>query len=109
MKIVCREFLPLRGNTLQGFAEITIQDIGLTIKAGLTIKDVAIHDKNGSRWGQLPARPVRGATLVTDDRGKVQYFPIIEFASREDRDEFSKGVIAAVLARIPRVFDEAVS
>jgi hypothetical protein len=104
MKIVCREFLPLRRSTLQGFAEITIQDIGLTIK------DVAVHDRSGSRWAQPSARPqVRGAALVTDDRGKVQYFPIIEFTSREAREEFSKGVIAAVLARIPRVFDEVVS
>jgi hypothetical protein len=96
MKIVCREFLLLHRNTLQGFAEITIQDIGLTIK------DVAIHDKNGSRWAQPPARAqVRAGAVVTDDNGKVQYFPIIEFTSREARDEFSKGVIAAVLARLP--------
>ena len=93
MKIVCKKFSPLERNTLRGFAEINIVDIGMVIK------DVALHTKNGSSWAQPPAKPqIRDGVAVKDDAGKVQYVPIIEFGSREARDKFSTTVVAAVLA-----------
>jgi hypothetical protein len=73
------------------------------------IKDIAIHEKNGSRWAAPPARPQiskDGAVIRDDTTGKIAYAPIIEFGSRNSRDEFSKAVIAAVLARVPGAFAE---
>jgi hypothetical protein len=93
MKIICRKFQPLARNTLRGFAEISIVDFGMSMR------DVAIHTKNGAKWAQPPAKPqVRDASVVKDDAGKAQYVPIIEFTSRDARDHFSEAMIAAVLA-----------
>jgi hypothetical protein len=44
-------FKPFRKNTLFGFAEILITEIGLRIK------DVTVLEKNGKRWAGLPAKP----------------------------------------------------
>jgi hypothetical protein len=92
MKIVCKKFSPLERNTLRGFAEINIAELGMTLR------DVAIHCKNGSTWASPPSKPqIKDGAVIKDDTGKVQYSPIIEFGSREARDEFSNSVIAAVL------------
>ena len=45
------EFRPHSRNTLQGFTTILFEDIGLLLR------DVAFHEKNGSNWFQLPAKP----------------------------------------------------
>jgi hypothetical protein len=93
MKIICKRFQPLQRNTLLGFAEILIVDLGMTMR------DVAVHTKNGATWAQPPAKPqIRDGIAVKDSAGKLQYSPVIEFASREARDKFSAAVIVAVLA-----------
>jgi hypothetical protein len=91
MDIVCRKFRPFARNTLLGFAEIEIKDIGLTVR------DVALHQKGDSRWAQLPAKPqIKDGAVVSID-GKAQYVCILEFGSREARDKFSDSVISAAL------------
>jgi hypothetical protein len=67
MQLTCRDFRSLRRNTLLGFAEVTIAELDLTIK------DVAIHSKAGSRWAQPPAKPqVKDGALVKDaTTGKI--------------------------------------
>jgi hypothetical protein len=93
MKIVCKKFNPPERNTLRGFAEINIADLGMTMR------DVAIHTKNGSTWASPPSKPqIKDGVAVKDDAGKIQYTPIIEFGSREARDNFSAAVIEAVRA-----------
>jgi hypothetical protein len=97
--ISCTAFRPLQRNTLLGFATITIAELKLEIK------DVAIHEKNGKRWAQLPSKPqVRDGALVRGDDGKVQYTPIMSFARRAVADAFSAAVIRAVLDRYPEAF-----
>jgi hypothetical protein len=100
MKMVCKGFRPLRKNTLLGFAEVHIAELDLSMK------DIAIHEKNGSRWAAPPARPQlsKDGAAIRDDAGKVQYAPILEFGSRASRDRFSQQVIDAVLIRIPGAF-----
>jgi hypothetical protein len=103
MKMVCKSFKPLRKNTMLGFCEIYLSDLDLTMK------DIALHEKSGSRWAAPPARPQiskDGAVIRDESTGKIAYSPIIEFTSRNSRDEFSKAVIAAVCARVPGVFAE---
>jgi hypothetical protein len=97
--VTCADWHELRRNTLQGFATIKIDEMKLVIR------DVAIHEKNGQRWAQLPAKPqVRDGKLVTDAVGKIQYLPIMEFVDRETRDAFSRAVCAAVVAHEPQAF-----
>jgi hypothetical protein len=100
MKITCKSFKPLRKNTLLGFCEIYLAELDLALK------DVAIHERNGSRWAAPPARPQlsKDGAVMRDDTGKVQYAPIFEFGSRASRDKFSRMVIDAVLARVPGAF-----
>jgi hypothetical protein len=101
--IVCDDWRSLRRNTLLGFATIKIQELHLLIR------DVAIHEKDGRRWAQPPARPqIKDGALVTDAAGKLQYFPIMEFDGRGVRDAFSSAVCAAILAHEPRAFSAAV-
>jgi hypothetical protein len=92
MKLVCKGFRPFDRNTLKGFCEINIIDWNMSIK------DIAIHTKNGSTWAQPPAKPqIKDGAVVTEN-GKVQYIPIIEFGSRDARDKFSIAVVEAVRA-----------
>jgi hypothetical protein len=99
LTVTCESFRPLVRNTLRGFAEITIAEMRLTIR------DIAIHEKNEARWAQLPAKPqVKDGTLVKDATGKVQYVHIMEFDGREVRDAFSRAVIQAVLECAPEAF-----
>jgi hypothetical protein len=94
MKLVCKSFRPLRKNTLFGFAEVHIAEFDMVLK------DIAVHEKGGSRWAAPPARPQlsKDGAAIKDAAGKIQYSPIIEFASREARDRFSAAVISAVCA-----------
>ena len=43
----------------------------------------------------------RDGTALRDESGKTRYARILEFDSREAGDEFSKHVVAAVLAHSP--------
>ena len=92
MKIVCRKFQPFQKNTLRGFCEVSLPDIGMIIR------DVTVHKKNDYTWASAPSKPqVKDGRVVTDSAGKAQYVPIVEFGSREARDEFSISVVEAVL------------
>jgi hypothetical protein len=101
--ITVTDFRPLQKNTLRGFATIRISEMRLEIR------DIAIHARDDSRWIQLPARPQldRSGTPIRDAlSGKINYATILEFFDRQTRDAFSHAVIAALLDRFPRAFDE---
>ena len=87
-------------NTLRGFCEIEFRDLNLCVK------DVAIHEKNGSRWAQLPAKPMidKDGNAIKD-AGKIKYASIMDFGGREQRDAFSTAVVKAVLAVNSDVFE----
>jgi hypothetical protein len=85
------KFMPFQKNTLRGFTEISLVDIGMTIR------DVTVHTKNDYTWASPPAKPqIKDGAVVTEN-GKAQYVNIIEFSSREIRDDFSISVVDAVL------------
>jgi len=100
MTIVCTSFRPFHRNTLFGFAEIVISELGLKLK------DVALHEKGNSRWAALPAKPqIKDGSLVKNADGRLEYFAIADFTSREIRDAFSAAVVRAVIEHEPRAFD----
>jgi hypothetical protein len=102
LTITCTDWRALHRNTLRGFAVVTIAELKLTIR------DVAIHQKNDSRWAQLPAKPqVKDGALIKDAAtGKIAYTSVMEFTSKAVRDAFSQAVIAAVLECAPDAFNE---
>jgi hypothetical protein len=96
--VTCVDFRPLRKNTLVGFARVRIPELRLVIH------DIALHEKGETRWASLPAKPqVKDGALVTDDDGKIAYWTVLEFESREARDAFSRAVWAAALERFPNI------
>lgn len=106
LTLECLEFKPVHRNTLRGFAQIRVAEMRLTVY------DVALHDKGGARWVQLPAKPqLKDGQSVKDERGKPAYFKVLEFDNDEVRRAFSDRAIQAVLAFAPDAFDidEAVS
>jgi hypothetical protein len=96
-KVACTFFRRWPKNTLRGFASIKIAEIGVTIH------DVAVHQKGSARWAQPPARPqVLDGILVKDDESKILYAKIMDF---DDRSAFSTAVIKAVLEHAPDAFE----
>ena len=72
----------------------------------LRIFDATVHEKNGSRWIGLPAKPqvTKEGVVRKDDRGKTAYSPVLEFTDRATRDAFSQRVIERLLERHPDAF-----
>jgi hypothetical protein len=101
LTVSCRGFRPLQRNTLRGFCEVHIAELRLTIR------DVAVHEKDESRWAQLPAKPqLRDGELVHDSNGKIQYFHLMSFDTRAVSDAFSAAVIRALLEFAPAAFEK---
>jgi hypothetical protein len=96
LTVTCLDFKAHCRNTLRGFATVRIEQMRLVVR------EVAIHEKNGKAWAQLPSRPwLKDGRVVTNDEGKVQYAPLFEFETVAVRAAFSEAVIAALLAFDP--------
>src|SRR6516164_5877919 len=80
-------FKPVRRNSLRGFAEVRLPN-------QLIISDIVIGEGGGRQWALLPSKPMvdRDGNLMRDDAGKIRYTPVVEWASPELRDEFSRRV-----------------
>lgn len=94
-----RDFKEVRRNSLLGFAEIEMP-------SGLIFHDVAVHQRDGKRWASPASKPMigRDGTQTRAATGKPQFAPIVSFASRERRDQFSQGVIEALRSQRPEMF-----
>lgn len=99
MPIALLAFKALSRNTLKGFA---------TVRLGrsLTIKDVAVHVSHGRRWAALPSKPMVDGqgNAKRDDKGKIQYTPLLEWADRDAANRFSEAVCGAVEREYPEAF-----
>ena len=103
LSIEIESFRPQRSNTLFGFATIVIPEMRLRIV------DATVHEKNGSRWIGLPAKPqvTREGVARRDERtGKILYSAVIEFTDAGTRNAFSERVITALLAAHPHAFND---
>ena len=90
--VTCTAFKPFQRDTLQGFADLWLRS------ARLNIRGCAVHERNGKRWVQLPARPQldKDRQLVRDDADKIQYATVLEFDSREVADRFNAAALKAI-------------
>ena len=92
MKVVCTDWRKCERNTLRGFANLLVPMIGLHIR------DVAVHEENGQRWVQLPARPQldENRELIREENGRVRYATILAFDSTEAASEFNDAALTAL-------------
>jgi DNA-binding cell septation regulator SpoVG len=77
------DWRPFEKGSLCGF-------FSLVLVSGLIIHDVALFEKNGSRWVSLPAQK------FIDQSGKTGYKQILEFTDRAASDRFRQQVLEAV-------------
>jgi hypothetical protein len=84
----------------RGFAIVKIERIGLVVA------DVAVHEKNRSRWASLPAKAMldRTGAVLRDDAGKIKYVAVVQWGDRATADRFSHAVVTELLARHPEPF-----
>jgi hypothetical protein len=100
LTIRCIAWRPLCRNTLRAFATVKIEELRLAVHS------VAIHEKNGKPWAQLPSQPwLKDGEHVKGDDGKPQYSPLFEFDTSAVRSAFSDAVVRAVLAYDPRALE----
>ena len=83
--ITVSNWKPLDNQAMRGF-------LTLTLPSGLVIHNCHLIEAGGRRWVGLPAR-----RFSTAD-GKVQYEPIIEFATRKAHHNFERAALEAVEA-----------
>jgi hypothetical protein len=92
LSVECRAWKDFQSGTLRGFAEIRIAQMRLTIR------DVVVHEMNGKRWAQMPAKAQinKDKELIKDRDGKIQYAKILDFDNKDVADAFSAAVLRAV-------------
>ena len=75
--VVCTAWKPFERNTLKGFADFWLRAVHLNIRG------CAVHEKNGERWVQLPAKPKldQNQALARDEGGKFQYARVLAFGN----------------------------
>ena len=82
MAIEITDFRANEKNTLKGFLTVRLTNVGLEIR------DLALHEKNGSRWLQLPAKPYekpdgsKGWSYIVSFYEKKNYRQFQELALR---------------------------
>jgi len=70
-------------NTLQGFIAVRL------VETGLEIRDIALHQKNGNRWLQLPAKP------YTKPNGSKGWSYILNFHEKKHFNKFQEVTLKA--------------
>ena len=91
MAVRCIGFRPYQKNTLHGFCNIELTNVGLILR------DCTYHrHPDGKEWVGLPAKPYE------TKNGETAWQPIIEFTegAKEARDQFQEGALAAIHAAV---------
>lgn len=84
MTIRVIDFRKFEKNTLKGFTDVQLQDLKIEIR------DVALHELDGKRWIQLPAKP------FTKPDGSKGWNYILHFYDKRKFYEFSGEVLKAL-------------
>jgi hypothetical protein len=87
------DWKPLSAGALLGRASVELN--------GLVISDVGIFAKDGARWSQMPAEPMRDrdGQLLKGENGKVRYRSPLKWKTRELQERFSHALISAIEAQ----------
>jgi hypothetical protein len=92
---------PIVRGQLRGFASIEILSIGLRII------DIPVLIGSNGPWATLPQKPEfdsEGRRRL-DINGKPTWSPVLEWRTRDIRDKFSEGIIAAIRQAHPDDLD----
>jgi hypothetical protein len=83
MNLRCTSFAPMSGKSLQGFASVKIEDIGLEIR------DIGLHSLDGVEWVTLPRK-------LFSKNGSKSYFHYCAFPDPRDRKQFGRLALAVI-------------
>jgi hypothetical protein len=102
LSVKLESYTPRRSGALFGFCTVIVPE------TRLRIIDVTVFQAHGRRWCGLlgKAQLDKDGQARRDDRGKIQYTPVLQFLDRDTADAFSDRVIEALLADYPRAFDD---
>ena len=75
------KFRECHKNTLRGFLSVRLD------KVGLEIRDISLHEKNGSRWLAMPSRPYE------DSEGNRKYAFILDWFDKDRKAQFEAEVL----------------
>lgn len=70
-------------NTLRGFFEVELA-------SGMCLRDLSLHEKNGSQWVGYPSRQYEG------EDGKTKYMNQVYFADKAINKKFQSLLLAAL-------------
>ena len=84
MQVIASNFRPFAKNTLVGFVDLEVVDLGLRL-LGWTV-----HKKDDARWIGPPGRK------YVDDNGVEQWANTAEFTDKGKRAEFQKAAVEAI-------------
>ena len=84
MPIEITEFRKFEKNTLKGFLTARLTTVGLEIR------DIAVHERDGQKWIQLPAKPFEKA-----DGGKGWNY-IVSFYEKKNYHQFQEMALKAL-------------
>ena len=95
-------FTQRRSGALFGFCTVIVPE------TRMRIIDVAVFQSHERRWCVLPGKAQldKDGQARRDDRGKIQYAPVLQFLDRDTSDAFGERVIKALLETHPHAFDE---
>lgn len=70
------------------------------LPCGLEISNIAIFEKDGRRWSQMPSEAMcdAGGQILKDESGKARYRAPLKWSTRELQDGFSEALVALVEA-----------
>lgn len=91
------DWRPLRQNTLRGFATVRLYP------PGLIIHDLTVHRSSESLFALMPGKAMIGLDghVLTDERGRRRYAPVIEVPDRTVRERLSAALVALIQSRDP--------
>lgn len=85
MSIEILNYKEMKKSALEGYVSIYVP------KMGLEIYEVAVMNKNGQRWINLPQKKYEDR-----DTGETKYSSLVRFREREHSDRFRDAVLQAL-------------
>jgi hypothetical protein len=80
---IARDFKPYQKNTLCGF-------VSIELPSGLIIREVTLHEKDGTRWLGMPAKQ------YTKADGTTGWAPQLDFKDARARSRFQIEALKAI-------------
>lgn len=80
---IARDFRAYEKNTLKGY-------VSIETPSGLIVREITLHEKEGSRWLGMPSR------AYTKADGSQGYMPQVDFKDSQARSRFTREALKAI-------------